>query len=142
MRKTLMRMAAAGAAVVAAIGFAAAPANAAGPVDMPFGMAYGASTTTGSIHFTIGYSATVNGTVHAVSSTKKACAVGSNDPYITDVSCGGAANPGGENIPYSLPFRIPTPGGIQVVQIFLVDSLSNEPLAEVQCTRNGCIRVF
>ncbi|CAM5649044.1 Secreted protein OS=Streptomyces fumanus OX=67302 GN=GCM10018772_35000 PE=4 SV=1 [Streptomyces fumanus] len=63
MRKALLTMAT---AAVATIGLAAAPAHAtASDVNMSFGMSYGASTTSGTIHFTDGYSATVSGAVHA-----------------------------------------------------------------------------
>ncbi|CAM5648955.1 Secreted protein OS=Streptomyces fumanus OX=67302 GN=GCM10018772_35010 PE=4 SV=1 [Streptomyces fumanus] len=53
-------------AACTAIGSAAGPAYAtADDVNMSFGMAYGASTTSGTIHFTDGYTATVSGAVHA-----------------------------------------------------------------------------
>jgi hypothetical protein len=140
MRKTLMVMAA---AVVAAIGLTAAPAQAAtGDVNMPFGMAYGASTTSGTIHFTTGYSATVTGAVHAVSTEKFVCANGSNGAFLDEGSCSNFAVPGGPNVAYTINLRIPHPGGVQTVYIGLADDISGTVLAEEHCTRNGCTRDF
>jgi hypothetical protein len=141
MRKTLMRMAAAAAVVVATIGLAAAPANAAGPVDMPFGMAYGASTVTGEIHFTVGYSATVTGTVHAVSTIKRACASGINGNFSSNSECSDVAQPGHPNVGFSLTLTIQQRGGVQVVFVSMLDFSTGRELAAVQCTRTGCIRI-
>jgi hypothetical protein len=136
MRKILMRMAAVAATVVVAIGLAAAPASAA--VDMPYGMAYGASTSTGTIHFTDGYSATVDGALHAVTTSKYVCVYGYNGEKSADFKCSDAAYPGGPNVAYHADLRIAVPGGVQRV---VVAMFGPTLLVKVQCTRTGCIRL-
>jgi hypothetical protein len=141
MRKTLMKIAGAVVAVVAATGLTAAPANAAaGPVDVPFKLPYGASLSTGTVHFTVGYSATVTGAVHAVTAPKYICVVGSNGSYL-DVDCmPDTAFPGGPNVGYSLGLRIPVPGGVQGVdiQMWEIHSDGNYLVATEHCDRGGC----
>jgi hypothetical protein len=145
MRRILMKTAAVAAAVVAAIGLAATPANAVGPVNVPFGMAYGASTTSGTIHFTVGHSASVNGAVHAVSTPKWICVVGFNgglsdgDPS----DCSATAYPGGPNVGFSFGLRIVAPGGVQRVLVYMYeDSDGYRIAAALRCTRNGCTRIL
>jgi hypothetical protein len=142
MRSTLMKSAAAAAAVVAVVGLTAAPAIAAGTVNVPFSMAYGASISTGTISFTAGYSATVTGAVHAVSTPKYVCGGGSNGSIETDNLCSGTAYPGGPNVGFSFPFRIAVSGGVQTVNIALTDADSQTIVASRECTRKGCIDNF
>lgn len=137
MRTTLMKLTAAAATVVAAIGLAAAPANAAGPVDVPFSMAYGASTSSGKIHFTVGYSASVTGLVHATSSPKQVCAAGFNGNLDTGIQCSAYAYPGSGNVGFTFPMTISARGGVSTVEIVMYDSTRD--LVAVQCTRSGCV---
>jgi hypothetical protein len=62
--------------MMAIIGFAAPTQATVTAVDMPFGMAFGNNTTTGTIHFTDGSTATVTGAVHAASGYRQVCAIG------------------------------------------------------------------
>jgi hypothetical protein len=144
MRKTLMKIAGAVVAVVAATGLAAAPANAAaGSVDMPYGMAYGASTTTGTVHFTIGYSATVTGAVHAVTAPKYICVEGSNGTIHTGYACmPNEAIPGGPNVGYTFDLAIYASGGVQRVDIQMWEIAPTEVrlVAKEHCSRTGCTR--
>jgi hypothetical protein len=135
MRKALMVMVV---AVMAAIGFAA-PAQAS--VDMPFGMAYGNSTTSGTIHFTDGYSASVSGAVHAASGSRMVCAWGANGDVETAAFCSPWAYAGGPNQSFSGSLSIALSGGVQRVYIAMYDENIN-PLAEEFCTRSGCTRMY
>ncbi|MEU0340395.1 hypothetical protein ABZ092_15855 [Streptomyces bobili] len=138
MRKPLMAIAV---AVMAAIGFAAPAQATANTVDMPFGMAYGNSTTTGTIHFTDGYSASVSGTVHAASGARMVCFWGANGNVETSAICSQWAYAGGPNQSFSGSLRIALPGGVQRVYIAMYDE-NVTPLAGEFCTRNGCTRTF
>ena len=135
MRKALMVMVV---AVMAAIGFAA-PAQA--TVDMPFSMAYGNSTTSGTIHFTDGYSASVSGAVHAASGSRLVCVWGENGSVSTDAFCSPWANAGGPNQSFSGSLQIALSGGVQRVYITMYDE-NVTPLAEEFCTRSGCTRLY
>ncbi|MEU3723227.1 hypothetical protein [Streptomyces sp. NPDC031705] len=137
MRKALMVMSV---AVMTAIGFAAPAQAAVNDVDMPFGMAYGNSTTAGTIHFTDGYTATVSGAVHAASGYRRVCAYGANGDARSGLICSPYAQAGGADQPLSGSLRIAVPGGVQRVYITMYDG-SNARLAEEFCTRNGCTRV-
>lgn len=138
MRKPLMVMAV---AVMTAIGFAAPAQATVNDVDMPFGMAYGNSTTTGTIHFTDGYSASVSGTVHAASGARRVCAYGVNGSATSGLICSPYAYAGGPNQPLSGSLRIALPGGVQRVYITMYNE-NNAALAQEFCTRNGCTREF
>jgi hypothetical protein len=138
MRKPLMVMVA---AVMAIIGFAAPAQATVTAVDMPFGMAYGNSTTSGTVHFTDGYSATVSGVVHAASGERQICAYGVNGTLQSEFRCSNFAAAGGPNQSFSLPLSIPAPGGVQRVDITMWDR-PGTLLAREFCTRNGCTRVF
>ncbi|MFE6871236.1 hypothetical protein ACFVFS_32345 [Kitasatospora sp. NPDC057692] len=138
MRKPLMAMAA---AALAAVGFAAPAQATVTDVNMPFGMAYGNSTTSGTIHFTDGYTATVSGTVHAASGARRVCALGVNGSTETGVTCSPWAYAGEANQALSASLRIALPGGVQRVYIFMGDE-SNKNVAQEYCTRSGCTREF
>ncbi|GAA1386870.1 hypothetical protein GCM10009639_11200 [Kitasatospora putterlickiae] len=138
MRKPLMVMAA---AAFAAIGFTAPAQATVTDVDMPFGMAYGNSTTSGTIHFTDGYTASVSGAVHAASGARQVCVQGVNNTAATDTVCSPWAYEGGPNQPLSASLRIAAPGGVQRVYIWMVDG-GNALLAQEYCTRSGCTRQF
>jgi hypothetical protein len=116
--------------------FAAAPAQAA--VNRPYSMAYGASTAAGTIHFTDGRSATVNGVVHAVSTAKYVCAIGYNGSRTSVPGCSNVAYPGGANIGYSIPLTIDVAGGVQTVYVYLYDNPSGNDVTGVRCTRSSC----
>lgn len=135
MRKPLMVMVA---ALMAIIGFAA-PAQAA--VSRPFSMAYGNSTTSGTINFTDGYSAPTYGTVHAASDSRRVCAVGVNGGAQTKTYCSAYAVAGGANQPLDAPLRIASQGGVQQVYITMFAN-ATDALAQTVCTRSGCTRQF
>ncbi|WP_411111587.1 hypothetical protein [Streptomyces sp. c-19] len=138
MRKPLMMTVV---ALMAAIGFAAPAQATVNDVPMPFGMAYGNSTTTGTINFTDGYTASVSATVHAASGSRMFCFWGTNGDVETGAKCSPWANAGGPNRTYSDSLRIALPGGVQQVHIAMYDENTN-PLAGVNCTRTGCYRAF
>lgn len=135
MRKPLMVMVA---AVMAIIGFAAPAQATVTDVTRSFNMAYGNSTTSGTIHFTDGYSAPTYGTVHAASGERWVCAVGVNG-NTTDAYCSDHAVAGGPNKALNAPLRIPLKGGVQRVDITMWGD-NYELLAETVCTRSGCKR--
>ncbi|MET9468040.1 hypothetical protein ABZY44_25230 [Streptomyces sp. NPDC006544] len=123
-------------ALMAAIGFAA-PAQAA-PVSKPYSFAFGASTATGTVSFTDGYTASVSGVVHAASGRRKVCAVGLNGDAVSDeFPCSPWAYAGGPNQPWGGSMRIPLPGGVVQVGIMMYDE-NMEPLDGVICSRGGC----
>ncbi|MFH8609976.1 hypothetical protein ACH4D5_21100 [Streptomyces sp. NPDC018029] len=137
MRKPLMVMVV---AVMAAIGHTAPAQASVNTVDMPFGMAYGNSTTSGTIHFTDGYTASVSGAVHAASGLRQVCAQGVNGSLTSGRPlCSPYAFEGGPNQTISGSLRIPVAGGVQRVYITMYDEY-NVPLAREFCTRNGCTR--
>jgi hypothetical protein len=138
MRKPLMVMAV---AVMAAIGFAAPAQATANTVDRPFSMAYGNSTTSGTIHFTDGYTASVSGAVHAASGFRRVCAYGVNGSTTSGLICSPWADAGGPNQPLSGSLRIALRGGVQGVYITMYDD-NDAKLAREFCTRNGCTREF
>lgn len=137
MRKTLMVMVA---AVMASTGFAAPAQATVTDVNMPFGMAYGNSTTSGTIRFKDGYSAPTYGTVHAASGTRYVCAIGVNGNE-QDGYCSNNAVAGGPDEALNAPLYIPFVGGVQRVEITMWDGLG-KALAKASCTRGGCTRVF
>ncbi|MER7708066.1 hypothetical protein ABTX81_34905 [Kitasatospora sp. NPDC097605] len=136
MRKPLMAMAAAAFAVV---GFAAPAQATVNDVNMSFGMAYGNSTTSGTIHFTDGYTATVSGAVHAASGARQVCVQGVNGGAQTGVVCSDWAYAGEANQPLGASLRIAVAGGVQRVYIWMNDE-AGALLAQEFCTRNGCTR--
>ncbi|MER5355678.1 hypothetical protein ABT093_35795 [Kitasatospora sp. NPDC002551] len=136
MRKPLMVLAA---AATAAIGFAAPAQATVNDVDMPFGMAYGNSTTSGTIHFTDGYTASVTGAVHAASGARRVCVVGVNGGAESATVCSPWAYAGGANQPLSASLRIAVAGGVQRVYVAMYDE-NNALLAQEFCTRSGCTR--
>ncbi|MEU0404095.1 hypothetical protein ABZ318_28475 [Streptomyces sp. NPDC006197] len=138
MRKPLMVMLV---AVMVAIGFAAPAQATANSVDRPFSMNYGNSTTSGTIHFTDGYSASVSGAVHAASGSRMVCAWGANGDVTTGAICSPWANAGGPNQAFSGSLQIALSGGVQRVYIAMYDE-NVTPLAEEFCTRNGCTRLY
>ncbi len=138
MRKTLMVTAV---AVMAAIGSTAPAQATVTSVDMPFGMNYGNSTTSGTIHFTDGYSASVSGAVHAASGSRMVCAWGANGDVTTTAICSPWANVGGPNRAFSGSLQIALSGGVQRVYIAMYDE-NVTPLAEEFCTRSGCTRLY
>jgi len=140
MRTTLVKLTAAAATVITAIGLAAAPANAAGPVDVPFRITYGASVSSGTVHFTVGYSASVTGTVHAVSTKKQVCAEGFNGALETGLPCSNFASPDGPNVGFTFPLKISAPGGVNSVAILMFDADVNVT-GSVVCDRSGCVSV-
>ncbi|MFE1206206.1 hypothetical protein ACFW5V_31470 [Streptomyces sp. NPDC058762] len=134
MRRTLMPVAATAVAMVA---LGAAPAHAtASAVYMDFGMSYGATTTSGTIHFTDGYTASVSAAVHAVSGPKRICVTGWNGDAHDGPYCSAYDEPGGSNQGFSKELRIALPGGVQEVTIFLNSDTAT--LKKEKCTRNGC----
>jgi hypothetical protein len=138
MRKLLMVLVV---AVMTAIGFAAPAQATVNTVDMPFGMAYGNSTTTGTIHFTDGYTASVSGTVHAASGGRRVCAYGVNGSTTSGLICSPYAYAGGPNTTLIGPLTISKPGGVVGVYITMYDE-NNSGLAREYCTRSGCTRVY
>jgi hypothetical protein len=137
MRTTLMKLTVGAATAVAAIGLAAAPANAAGPVDVPFRITYGASVSAGTVHFTVGSSASVTGTVHATSTEKQVCAEGFNGTIETGLLCSNYASPGGSNVGFTFPFTISARGGVNSIAILMFDADVNVT-GSVVCDRSGC----
>jgi hypothetical protein len=104
-------------------------------------MAYGASTTSGTVHFTVGHSASVNGAVHAVSTPKFICVTGHNGRLEDVGGCSDVAYPGGPNVGFSLGLRIVAGGGVQKVVVYMFeDTGGNRIVAALNCTRNGCTR--
>lgn len=139
MRKTFLTTTAAAAAV---LGFAAAPADAAtGDVTVPFAMTYGNSQTSGSIHFTAGYSASVSGVVHAASGVRADCPSASNGGTVVYGSCSSFAGVGTGDTTLSEDFNIKLPGGVQTIVINLVNE-NYTVLAQDTCTRSGCHRTY
>ncbi|MET9886374.1 hypothetical protein ABZZ20_25200 [Streptomyces sp. NPDC006430] len=138
MRKPLMVM---GAAVMAAISFAAPAQATVNSVDRPFSMAYGNSTTSGTIHFTDGYSASVSGVVHAASGSRMVCAWGENGNVTTSAICSPWAYAGGPNQSFSGSLQIALSGGVQRVYIAMYDE-NITPRAEEVCTRTSCTRLY
>ncbi|MCY0932610.1 hypothetical protein OTB20_42230 [Streptomyces sp. H27-H1] len=139
MRKLLMVLVV---AVMAAIGFAEPAQATVNTVDMPFGMAYGNSTTTGTIHFGDGYTASVSGTVHAASGGRSACAYGMNGNVLSnDIRCSSVAYAGGPNTTFGGTLQIPLSGGVVRVYIVMYDE-NGYALAKEFCTRIGCTRVY
>jgi hypothetical protein len=137
MRRTLLTTTVAAAA---ALGFAAAPAHAAtGDVDRPFGMTYGNSQTSGSIHFTSGYTASLSGVVHAASGQRAICADAYNGSAHDPGYCSSWAYAGGPDQVLNESFSIPLPGGVQRVVILMMDENGNT-VAEESCTRTTCTR--
>lgn len=123
-------------ALMAAIGFAA-PAQAA-PVSKPYSFAYGASTATGTVNFTDGYTASVSGVVHAASDRRQVCAVGFNGDVAADeVPCSPWTYANGPNQPWGGSMRIPLRGGVVQVVILMYDG-DDKPLDGVICSRGGC----
>ena len=142
MRRILMTMAMVVAALVAAVGFTATPASAA--VDRPFSMAYGASTTSGTVHFTDGRSASVGGAVHAVTTPKYVCASGANG-NLSDYGCGPITYPGGPNVAYNIGLRIDVRGGVHHVVIDFMEIANTGDhliVASTYCDRTSCSKLF
>jgi hypothetical protein len=139
MRKSLL---ATTLAAVAALGFAAAPAHAAtGDVSMPFAMTYGNSQTSGSIHFTSGYTASLSGVVHAASGQRAICADAYNGSAKDQGYCSPWAYAGGPDQVLNESFTIPLPGGVQRVVIEMIDENGNIVASE-SCTRSVCTRTI
>ncbi|MEU5114250.1 hypothetical protein AB0G64_22440 [Streptomyces longwoodensis] len=139
MRKTLLTTTLAAAA---ALGFAAAPAQAAtGDVDRPFAMTYGNSQTSGSIHFTGGYTASLSGVVHAASGQRAICADAYNGSAKEQGYCSAWAYAGGPDQVLKESFSIPLPGGVQRVVIEMMDENGNI-VARESCTRSVCTRLI
>ncbi|MDA5279914.1 hypothetical protein [Streptomyces sp. Isolate_45] len=138
MRKPLMVLAAAG---MTAIAFATPAQATVNTVDMPFGMAYGNSTTSGTIHFTDGYSASVSGTVHRASGLRQVCAHGVNGNWRTEDKCSPYATAGEPDQTIRGTMTLDVPGGVQRVYITMYDG-NNVELAKEFCTRIGCTRVI
>ena len=137
MRKTLLPTALAAAA---ALGVTAAPAHAAtGAVDMPFAMTYGNSQTSGSVHFTTGYTASFSGVVHAASGQRAICADGFNGSTEAGGGCSDWASAGGTDATLDTSFTINLPGGVLRVVISMIDE-SGDTVASEYCTRSGCTR--
>lgn len=137
MRRTLLTTTIAAAA---ALGFAAAPAHAAtGDVTVPFAMTYGNSQTSGSIHFTSGYTASFSGVVHAASGKRAICADAYNGSAHDLGHCSPWAYAGGPDQVLDESFSIPLPGGVQQVVVLMMDENGNT-VAEDSCTRSGCMR--
>lgn len=139
MRKTLLTTAL---ATAAALGFAAAPAHAAtGDVTVPFPMTYGNSQTSGSIHFTSGYTASLSGVVHAASGQRAICANGYNGSVVEGGGCSDSASAGGPDKTLNASFAINLPGGVQKVVIWMIDE-HGDTVASEYCTRSGCTRTI
>lgn len=139
MRKTFLTMTLAAAAVV---GFAAGPADAAtGDVTVPFAMTYGNSQTSGSIHFTSGYTASFSGVVHAASGQRAICPNAYNGSTGAFGVCSDWALAGGADILFNESFSISLPGGVRSVVIDMID-LHSKILAQDTCTRSGCTRTL
>lgn len=137
MRKTLLTSTIAAAA---ALGFAAAPAHAAtGDVDRPFAMTYGNSQTSGTIHFTSGYTASVSGVVHAASGQRAICADAYNGTAKKLGFCSPWAYAGGPDQVLNESLSIPLPGGVQRVVIEMMDE-NGKTVASEFCTRTSCTR--
>ncbi|MFD8595010.1 hypothetical protein ACFV1L_08420 [Kitasatospora sp. NPDC059646] len=129
-------------AITAALGLATVPAHAATTdVNMAFGMSYGNSTTSGTIHFTDGYTATVSGAVHAASGQRRICSEATNGDYYLSGPCSAWASAGGANQPFTFDLRIALPGGVQRVYLTMYDE-GGSGVAREYCTRNGCTRVY
>ncbi|CAM5330672.1 hypothetical protein SALBM135S_00021 [Streptomyces alboniger] len=123
-------------ALMAAIGFAA-PARAA-PGPIPYSFAFGASTATGTVSFTDGYTASVSGVVHAGSGSRTVCAVGLNGDAVSEQApCSPPAHANGPNQPWGGSMQIPLPGGVVQVGIMMYDE-NMKPLDGVICSRGGC----
>ncbi|MET8294335.1 hypothetical protein ABZW02_09740 [Streptomyces sp. NPDC005180] len=129
-------------AVMAAIGLAAPAQATVNSVDRPFSMAYGNSTTSGTIHFTDGYSASLSGAVHAASGSRMVCAWGENGTVTTgNTICSPWANAGGPDRSFSGSLQIELPGGVQRVYIAMYDE-NGTPRAEQVCSRTSCTRLY
>ncbi|MFD3841486.1 hypothetical protein ACFWWC_35300 [Streptomyces sp. NPDC058642] len=138
MRKTLLTTTIAAAA---ALGFAAPAQAATGDVDRPFAMTYGNSQTSGSIHFTSGYTASFSGVVHAASGKRAICADAYNGSAKDQGYCTDWAYAGGPDQVLKQSFTIPLPGGVQRVVIEMMDENGNI-VAELSCTRSVCTRTI
>lgn len=138
MRKTLL---ATTLAAAAALGFAVPPAHAADDVTVHFAMTYGNSQSSGSVHFTSGYTASVSGVVHAASGGRAICVYGYNGGTETGGICSPLAFAGGPDQVLNEPLTIPLPGGVQTVVVDMVDA-NAKAVASVSCNRWGCVQMF
>ncbi|MFJ6793805.1 hypothetical protein [Streptomyces sp. NPDC091268] len=138
MRKPVMVLVA---ALMTAIGVAGPAQAGVTSVDRPFGMAYGNSTTSGTIHFTDGYTASVAGSVHAASGSRMVCFWGENGTVTTPAKCSPWAYAGGPNQTFNEPLQLAMSGGVQRVYIAMYDE-NITPLAEEVCTRKSCTRLY
>ncbi|MGW3994100.1 hypothetical protein [Amycolatopsis sp. NPDC004772] len=130
----ILRSLVATAAVAGALLGASAPAEAASTTN--WRIEYGASVTAGTISWTDGRSASVDGTVHAVSGYRETCVWGVNGTSTTAVACYGA-NPGKDH-PFYHGLTIDKVGGVQLIHISFYDA-DNHKLGQRGCTRNGCV---
>lgn len=117
-------------------GLAAGAASADAASTTSWRIEYGASVTAGTISWTDGRSATVSGTVHAVSGYRETCVWGVNGTSSTDVACYGA-NPGKDH-PFTHGLTIDKVGGVQLIHISFYDA-NNHKLGQRGCTRTGCV---
>ncbi|MFI5591476.1 hypothetical protein ACIA5G_40945 [Amycolatopsis sp. NPDC051758] len=128
--RSLVAMGAVAAAMFGATGVADAATTTAWRIE------YGASVTAGTISWTDGRSASVDGNVHAVSGYRETCVWGVNGTSTTEVACYGA-NPGKDHPFYHL-LTINKVGGVQLIHISFYDEF-NHKLGQRGCTRSGCV---
>lgn len=138
MRKTLL---ATTLAAAAALGFSVPPAHAADDVTVHFAMTYVNSQSSGSVHFTSGYTASISGVVRAASGGRAICAYGYNGSTETGGVCSPLAFAGGPDQVLNVALTIPLPGGVQTVVIDMVDA-NAKVLASDSCNRWGCAQTF
>ncbi|UOZ07822.1 hypothetical protein [Amycolatopsis sp. WQ 127309] len=130
----VIRSVVAAAAVVAAMFGSAAVADAA--VTTPWRIEYGASVAAGTIGWSDGRSATVSGTIHAVSGYREVCVWGVNGTSTSPVECD-ATFPGVDPS-FSEVLTINKVGGVQVIYIHLSDQYDHD-FGQLRCTRAGCV---
>lgn len=121
-------------AVAAAMVGTAAVADAA--VSTPWRITYGASVAAGTIAWSDGRSATVSGTLHAVSDNRFVSTWGINGTDSSEVQT--TATVPGIDWAISDVHTINKPGGVQVLYIHLSDQY-NHDFGQLRCTRAGCV---
>jgi hypothetical protein len=100
-------------------------------------LVYGASKAVGTIVWGDGRSATVSGTVHAVSGFRQVCFWGVNGSTSTDETpCWGTFP--GVDTPFSDSLTINVPGGVQTIYLNFSDQYHHE-YDQQRCTRSGCV---
>lgn len=107
-------------------------------VTTPWRMTYGATLAAGSISWGDGRSATVSGSLHAVSGTREVCSWGVNGTDTSPVKCTRAV--AGTNATISHGHTIDKVGGVQLIYINL--SAGTTDLHQLACTRSGCTQQY